>query len=580
MGNETKLWYVGKADLDLKKTGKSFSETHTVELEFNVPLKDGKLNMEKCLVGFSGYEMAFDKDHHVKDMSLKIEPSVVANNPKQLKIDVEANMNDDSNHYLESAKVYLSFLVMADELEDEETKVNMGAIREFSLSYEDDDHHVSAYGASMDSAFMHDNNAHSATGNVVSNKLSINEKVYNDLKAEHIYFVNSFSMSYKENEDHHVRETSVKVENIEVNNGNGSSDTDTMTLVLKDDSNNKNVTGDCSWNTLNYSNFMSHFWNVNAQGENKSLIADYDADATCHIQGIVKYDKAYVLSHNTKGKYGDFIIVSTEDNASSFTCRTQDSGYEHPGGMQRLGSYLLVGLENGDHNKSYVRLYDLAKLTVEKDAGDSCYTGFSIDRTGPNDDSKGACSVGICKNTAKKIYIIAVYDPNNENAMVDFYVKSYWDEKENKEIELENLKFEEYNTENVTSKEYQNMALAYDEPSDTMYFLGFRRNNLNDFIDVYKLDVEETTSEGNDNGKSGDKKFSIKIGNCALATRHMHTQKGGVTAAVHFRWGAGMDTYIIDSNSEERIRFLATERRVGGGHVNINCFEEPVVEKK
>ena len=78
-----------------------------------------------------------------------------------------------------------------------------------------------------------------------------------------------------------------------------------------------------------------------------------------HVQGIARYHhdgtgKSYFyVVHSALGSDGSIFVYSADNNAATRKIYTKD-GYNHPGGCQIIGDFLVVGVENGDNDKSYV----------------------------------------------------------------------------------------------------------------------------------------------------------------------------------------------------------------------------------
>lgn len=543
-------YYIYKKTIDFTENNSFFV---CENIDFPIPKDNaGNLNKDKILLGFSGYRLSFaDKndqngnDHHIKKMSLTLNADI--ENGK-IKVTAGRELCDDSKHNMKSGSVDIALLILADDyILAENNAIELSAITGFTYDYGKDDHHITAYGANMTSAYMYDNNAHYASTSLSVNRLRINPELYNVLQEKKVTFVNAFHISFGENEDHHLLTTKIY------------NDGDAITCMMKDDTGHTAKSKDIGCNIYGYSDFLAKFWAVNSQAINKkySFHVRYLGNVSDHIQGICKYKNYYFLTHSTSNNEdGAILVIDSNSDDTGYLCRIQAQSDEekekfgHPGGIQRMGKYMIVGSENKSHDTAHIRLYNLDNYVNSSNHE-------LIERCKDFDiyiDDKGACAVGICMDTKLNRYIIASYDPNDPHATMTFY-------KSSAEQPLEKCKFEKAYRFSATDgdfsehqkksfKEFQNIALTYDESVDKIYLLGFRRHDLNDFIEVYE--VEET-----DNSV-----FILK----PVATRHMHTAAGGAGLEVHFRWGAGMDTA-----DDGTITFLATNRNPHT-HVDINTF--------
>lgn len=100
--------------------------------------------------------------------------------------------------------------------------------------------------------------------------------------------------------------------------------------------------------------------------------SDYSTTSESHLQGFALYNDMYVITQNrhdeTEGKIYFFhtsdgsefaaMHLSVSGNDSS----NHDHQYNHPGGIQVIGDYLLIPIQTQDYNDTIVQLYDLSKM--------------------------------------------------------------------------------------------------------------------------------------------------------------------------------------------------------------------------
>jgi len=84
-----------------------------------------------------------------------------------------------------------------------------------------------------------------------------------------------------------------------------------------------------------------------------------------HIQGYTQYQTNklfFIFTHSLKGRESGRIMITHALDQQHQEIRTP-SGWNHPGGIQCVGSYLFVPCENDE--QSIVCLYDLTNLQIE-----------------------------------------------------------------------------------------------------------------------------------------------------------------------------------------------------------------------
>jgi len=89
----------------------------------------------------------------------------------------------------------------------------------------------------------------------------------------------------------------------------------------------------------------------------------------CHIQGFGQYYDNLIVSHNASknSRYGYF-VVSKEGKRlghhydAYYENPGDDRKFNHTGGFQTIGDYLVIGIETPDYENSIIALYDIKDL--------------------------------------------------------------------------------------------------------------------------------------------------------------------------------------------------------------------------
>lgn len=505
--------YVNHKDVDLKN-GEGYFE---LKLDF-IP--------SEVLIGFDKFKFSYDdKDHHVKEFGMSINSNF---DGKSLKCTVKGILNDGSGHKLKTGNVRISIAAYANE--STQDMIEVSALQGFNLKFNKDDHHVGRYAVNKIGSFMEDGSGNQAICSCNMSKLTkIPRTVVAEMNSANVHFINCFGMGMYKG-DHHVAHIGIEV----------SGNADKIAYDLSDKSGNHAECGFCEFDVPDNvkDNFLDKMLALNTKGSQRLIAGDANIlnIAVSHIQGVVKYDNYYIMSHDNSGNSKGIFIVSDGKNYKKFD--SYDSGYNHPDGMQRYENYMFVGVENSSHNKSYIRLYDLSDLSLSN-LPRIC-ENFAIERS-----STGTCALGVCR--LKNQYIIAAYAPHGETATIDFYTASA-------DVELPKTKFTQLCAVKTNHSSYQNIAL-YGEQSGKMYLVGFRSCGTTseiDYIDLFEAKIKDN---------------NIKLEE--VYTRHVYTVHGSMigVAGVHFRWGAGLD---IDRNGN--IVVLATQRNFLDKKTMINEF--------
>lgn len=290
------------------------------------------------------------------------------------------------------------------------------------------------------------------------------------------------------------------------------------------------------------------FDNISRQGKLRDFsgeMADDDGlygEMGTHVQGIVHTEDYVFLSHNRLPlQYTGMIAVISKKKGEVvywFDTPRHEDRYPHPGGMQLIGDYLMVPVENGDHNQSYVHFYDLSTMTNKVPPQKLAY---SLRRH----NGTGAAGITNYASGGIEYYLMAAYD----NGKLHFY-KSNGKTLADPDFALSSL----FETK-VAEGGYSSIALLTDK-NNGLYMIGFWTEGAEgadptDYMDYYTLNI--------------DKKSISAV----VQRRHMITRYGGIAGAdgVHFRFGAGLRIL-----SDTTLKAFATQRNFVARTLSTNGF--------
>jgi hypothetical protein len=279
-----------------------------------------------------------------------------------------------------------------------------------------------------------------------------------------------------------------------------------------------------------------------------------------HLQGIQRVDVPSKIPGEMPKEY--FIISGSSDSEAYFIVVGRTSAgysvvqkkmvcadpYRHAGGIQIIGDYLVVGVEdNLEKDRSQVYFLDIAN--PEKPIGDPIIT---IQRKGAEKRAT-AGAVAIVKRVTDHLLIVGSWDSDT----LDFYESNgvALGERDPKgKSKCEFTYWRTWNKNDACKKDwcddtwgsYQNLNLISDV-NDRLFLLGYycTAEEEEDYVDLYSLDLSKPSSEM-------IKKESSKRVKC----------KGGAS----FKYGGGV--YIKD---EKSLMSYACERNCRGKTI-INEF--------
>ena len=299
---------------------------------------------------------------------------------------------------------------------------------------------------------------------------------------------------------------------------------------------------------------------MNIDADDWPDVEEYDN----HIQGYAIYkDLFHIFSHSDNEDYGRLIFVSTTGTVKNekeytpdkiYTMNTPSDGYNHPGSIQLIGDYLLVGTENDD-GKGKIWLYDLTTINTSG-------SQFLKDPKLLRDNLSKASTVGVTDITrldgkavpsGKSVYAIGVM--SNQELVI-------YTSNEVNQGNIMDIGPLTYRNRYVFKTDGDYHSIAFFCAADrSLCMVGFRAistGSWDDHCDVYQL----TYTDG-----------SFRESSRRLFTEQMKTDHGAMVGSfgVHFRWGAGLQI-IGDGEFSSNIRLIATQRNNTYGEVAINIF--------
>ncbi len=295
-------------------------------------------------------------------------------------------------------------------------------------------------------------------------------------------------------------------------------------------------------------NVPTAFNNISHQGKLRTLRGVLPGDdndvvdlIATHVQGIAHTQDYVFLSYNRIriAPTGLLAVVSKKTGWVVHWMYTPEEtdNYPHPGGMQIIGDYLMVPVENGAHNQSYIHFYDLSSMT---DKTPPTQLPYSLRR------HNGSGGAGITNYTSGGVeyYLLAAYD----NGKLYFYRSN------GMTLAEDGIAFSLLFTTEVSQGGYSAVCLLTDK-NNGLYMVGFWTENPEsapvDYVDLYSIDIENQSISD------------------VLKSRHMITQYGDILgpAGVHFRFSAGLRIL-----SDTTLKAYATQRNFVSGALASNGF--------
>lgn len=260
-----------------------------------------------------------------------------------------------------------------------------------------------------------------------------------------------------------------------------------------------------------------------------------------HVQGIAHTQNYVFLSYNRVpiAPTGLLAVVSKKTGWVVHWLYTpqEADNYQHPGGMQIIGDYLMVPIENWHHNQSYIHFYDLSAMT---DTVPPQLLPYSVRR------HNGSGAAGITNYTwgSVEYYLMVAYD----NGKLYFY------QSNGVSLADDGFALSLLFTTEVSQGGYSSLCLLTDK-NNNVYMVGFWTEAPEsapvDYMDLYSVDIA--------NQRVSD----------LIKSRHMTTAYGDIMGpdGVHFRYGAGLRIL-----SDTALKAYATQRNFVSGELATNGF--------
>lgn len=268
----------------------------------------------------------------------------------------------------------------------------------------------------------------------------------------------------------------------------------------------------------------------------------YAALSESHLQGIALYGNYYLICQNRHDhSEGKLYFFGVDDNKfvtsmhlpTSSAADGHDHDYNHPGGMQVIGDYLVIPLQTQDYSKSKVQLWDLTPLK----SGSCEIKPISYDFL-PDSNDKRVGAIGMASLASG--FLIAACN----NSKVHFYQSSGTD--------IRTARFDYLFSSEMEHSASETCLLT---DASGVYLISFwikdRAGEYSDHASLYSVDLQ-----------SGAPQMTL------LQSTHFITRHDALGLfGVHFRWGSGI--YFPGGNS---LGLLATQR-VMDDTCDINTFE-------
>jgi hypothetical protein len=278
---------------------------------------------------------------------------------------------------------------------------------------------------------------------------------------------------------------------------------------------------------------------IDSQGDKSNLHGGEVSVSKGHVQGICASSRHYVLTHDhPDADEGYFQVFDKEDGQQVRRTKTDVEGFNHPGGCQEIGSYMVVGIENGDNDKGGIWLYSLQGI---EDHGPKKLRHL-VKR---GDQGVGGAGITEFTHDGKPHWLTVAMD----NGDLDFFVSN------GESLEDPACEFTKSFNAKLKSEDdsASTVSLLTDKDND-IYLIAFvLRGDDEDHAVLYKVNRHDHTIS-------------------RIKDRHMFTTHGtgGILNPVHFRWGAG-----VNIRDEEHFDLLATQRLFDGKAIPfaINTFK-------
>lgn len=273
------------------------------------------------------------------------------------------------------------------------------------------------------------------------------------------------------------------------------------------------------------------------------VIGDFPNEFKGHLQGIAIRDKHAILTTSAKGGY--LIPSEAEVGGLRFASKRaelkQIPNFNHPGGIQTIGSYIAVPVYNGDvevHFYNYKRGLEPAACPV-----------IQIE------EANRAYSVGITNvsNEEGEFYILAV-GVDSDGKQIDFYRSGPVD----RPIDHEECSFKRLGRWEFEDLSYPNSISLIADEGESIYFIGLHTSGIKadlgigeDWVDLYRVDFDESEQPA-------------RITLTKLAKFHAICREGPA-----FRWGGSA---LVKTETELRLFACERQPQQQGSVIRLNMF--------
>ena len=263
-----------------------------------------------------------------------------------------------------------------------------------------------------------------------------------------------------------------------------------------------------------------------------------------HLQGVAIRDSIATVTTAT----GDGLILNSKDDAGS----TPDFSYlgekpvpnfDHPGGIQTIGSYLVVPVYMGQKTESAQKTTEVQFYENMRELKKAEHLTIELD---------------------KRVYSVGISDAADENG--DFYllalgvdskgkVFDFYRSQPNLALNHQDCRFKFLKNSKFKKEGYPNSISLLADKANNLYFLGLHTTGRlaslglgKDWADLYQINLQE----------SGQKMFK------KIANFHAICHKGPA-----FRWGGSARV-----TSDSTISIFVCERNVqkSGSEIRLNVF--------
>lgn len=137
---------------------------------------------------------------------------------------------------------------------------------------------------------------------------------------------------------------------------------------------------------------------------------------TSHAQGICRNDELSIISYNCTyeglfkdSKYGYLHIYNNNSKSYQGIYQLPFKDMNHPGGIQLIGDYLVIALQNNDYSKNEIVFLDIQNITCDSRdfKGIKPINSININLDGQKADAIAICNTEI-DSEGKSQYLLAV----------------------------------------------------------------------------------------------------------------------------------------------------------------------------